>query len=227
MLCFMQRRKSPFQRPSVWIIAILVAVIALLWTTGLLPQIDKGMIKHWTEQAGPWGPALIVFLMMASIVASPIPSAPVAMVSGAAYGYFMGAIYVAIGSELGALTAFMIARYLGRDYVERWLGDKATKGLLGSQNLLMFTVFGSRLLPFISFDAISYAAGLSRLRLWRFLVATLAGILPASFILAYFGAEAMSGEFGQAGWIILGLGVMTTLPLIATVIWQVIKKPKP
>ncbi|TDT72686.1 putative membrane protein YdjX (TVP38/TMEM64 family) [Litoreibacter halocynthiae] len=215
------------KRVGALILFAFALVSVALWATGLLPQVDQQMIAALVEKAGPWGPILIIVLMLASIVASPIPSAPVALISGAAYGHFSGAIYVAIGSVLGAITAFSIARHLGRDYVERWLGDKANFGLLGSQNLLMLTVFGSRLLPFVSFDAMSYAAGLSRLHLWRFLIATLAGILPASFVLAHFGAEAMTGEFGQAEWIIVGLGLTTALPLIITAIWRGSKRARP
>lgn len=197
---------------------VLVALLAGMWALDYLPNITRETIEFWIEGAGLWGPLLIVVLMMGSIVASPIPSAPIALVSGVAYGHVAGAIYVAIGSELGALSAFIIARYLGRDYIERWLGDKAAYGLLGSQNLLTLTVFASRLLPFISFDAMSYAAGLSRLHLWRFLIATLAGILPASFLLAHIGAEAMSGSFDAAEWVVVGLGVMTATPLILVAI---------
>ncbi len=223
----MRPRKVQFHYLGLWIVAGFVAAFALAWTTGLLPQIDREMIENWIVQAGPWGPVLIVVLMTASIVASPIPSAPIALVSGAAYGHVTGAIYVAIGSELGALSAFIIARHFGRDYVERWLGDKTSYGLLGSQNLLMLTVFGSRLLPFISFDVMSYAAGLSRLHLWRFLLATLAGILPASFVLAHFGAEAMSGDLGEAEWIVIGLGMMTAIPLILAALWRRTERAKP
>ncbi len=208
------------RRVGFWLLALVVVISVAAWALGYMPQIERETIEGWIAAAGPWGPALIVILMMLAVVASPIPSAPIALVSGAAYGHFAGAIYVAIGSELGALTAFVIARYLGRDQVERWLGDKATYGLLGSQNLLTLTVFGSRLLPFISFDALSYAAGLSRLHLWRFLLATLAGILPASFLLAHFGAEAMSGDFGTAEWIAVGLGLMTAAPLIIGALWH-------
>ena len=216
----MVSKTNKLRRLGVWFLA-LVAVISIAgWAFGYMPQIDRETIESWITAAGPWGPALIVILMMLAVVASPIPSAPIALVSGAAYGHFAGAIYVAIGSELGAQTAFVIARYLGRDQVERWLGDKANYGLLGSQNLLTLTVFGSRLLPFISFDAMSYAAGLSRLHLWRFLLATLAGILPASFLLAHFGAEAMSGDFGTAEWIAVGLGLMTAAPLIIGALWH-------
>ena len=208
------------RRVGFWLLALVAVISVAAWALGYMPQIDRETIEGWITAAGPWGPVLIVILMMVAVVASPIPSAPIALVSGAAYGHFAGAIYIAIGSELGALTAFVIARYLGRDQVERWLGDKANYGLLGSQNLLTLTVFGSRLLPFISFDAMSYAAGLSRLHLWRFLLATLAGILPASFLLAHFGAEAMSGDFGTAEWIAVGLGLMTAAPLIIGALWH-------
>jgi uncharacterized membrane protein YdjX (TVP38/TMEM64 family) len=152
--------------------------------------------------------------MTVAVVASPIPSAPIALAAGAAYGHYAGAAYVAIGSELGAMIAFLVARHLGRDAVVKLLGSKADYGLLGSQNALTVIVFSSRLLPFISFDAMSYAAGLSRLQLWRFLLATFAGIIPASFVLAHFGSEAMSGDFGAAEWLTLGLGFLTAMPFL-------------
>jgi len=205
--------------------AFAFGLVALLiaWKQELLPTIDASAVEELVDSAGAWGPALVIALMMLAVVASPIPSAPVALAAGAAYGHYAGTLYVAVGSQAGALVAFAIARYLGRDTVERWLGSNINKGLLGSQNALTLTVFGSRLLPFISFDAMSYAAGLSRLHLWRFLLATLAGILPASFLLAHFGAEAMSGDTGKSGWIVLGLGLMTALPLIYVALKRVTK----
>lgn len=73
----------------------------------------------------------------------------------------------------------------------------------------------SRLLPFVSFDAVSYATGLSSLNFWRFALATLAGIVPASFLLAHFGSVAAEGDAGPATWIAaIGLGALTAAPLI-------------
>lgn len=185
------------------------------WAAGLWSfDLDPATVETWVARAGPWGPLAIVILMTVAVVASPVPSAPVALASGAAYGHYAGTLYVALGSEIGALVAFLIARGFGREPVERLLGDKADYGLLGSQNALTLTVFLSRLLPFVSFDAMSYAAGLSRLHFWRFTLATMAGILPASFVLAHFGSAAMDGTFGSAEWIALGLGLMTGFPLL-------------
>lgn len=147
-------------------------------------------------------------------MASPIPSAPIALAAGAAYGHVWGTVQIVIGAELGALIAFGLARVLGHDVLRRVFGDKVDAGLLGSQTALTATVFASRLMPFVSFDMISYAAGLSRLHAWRFALATLAGVIPASFLLAHFGGEAVSGDLGRATWAVLGLGLVTAVPLL-------------
>jgi uncharacterized membrane protein YdjX (TVP38/TMEM64 family) len=112
------------------------------------------------------------------------------------------------------MIAFAIARVLGAEAMRRRFGDRVTQGLAGSQWALMGTVFVSRLLPFVSFDLISYAAGLTVLRPWRFFVATLAGVVPASFLLTHFGGALTGGNATRAGLAVLGLGLVTGLPLI-------------
>ncbi len=213
----MKRRPSIGLKLVIAIVVVAVLAVAAIYSDAfskIVGALSSDRISEWVDAAGLWGPILIIVLMAAAIVATPIPSAPIALAAGAAYGHTLGTIYIVIGAELGALIAFGLARYLGRDTLVRWVGDKLDAGLLGSQNLLTFTVFASRLLPFISFDIVSYAAGLSRLHVWRFAVATLAGIIPASFILAHFGNEAASGQSDRAVWAAVGLGILTLTPLI-------------
>ncbi len=186
-------------------------------TRGLM---DAERLDMLVARSGIWGPVVIVTLMTVAVVASPIPSAPIALAAGAAYGHLWGTVQVVIGAELGALIAFGLARNLGHDVLRRVFGDRVDAGLLGSQAALTVTVFASRLMPFVSFDMISYAAGLSRLQAWRFALATLAGIVPASFLLAHFGGEAVSGDLGRATWAVLGLGLVTGLPLL----WVAMRK---
>lgn len=209
------KRWPRWQAVAAWsaaaLVLALIAALALGWEPVAL---DRGRIERWIADAGAWGPLAIVALMTLAVVASPIPSAPIALASGAAYGHYAGTLYVAVGSAIGAVIAFLIARGAGRGVVQRWLGDRADYGLLGSQNALTLTVFVSRLLPFVSFDAVSYAAGLSCLHFWRFALATIAGILPASFVLAHFGSVAMEGDYGRGEWIAIGLGLVTALPLL-------------
>ena len=188
----------------------------LLWgAPDLASRIDRDALEALVTEAGVAGPVLVIGLMALAIVASPIPSAPIALASGAAYGHTWGTIWVVLGAELGALIAFGLARFLGFEAIRRWIGFGIDRGLTGSQNALTAIVLVSRLLPFVSFDAVSYAAGLSCLRFWRFALATLAGIVPASFLLAHFGSVAAEGDAGPATWIAaFGLGAVTAAPLI-------------
>jgi uncharacterized membrane protein YdjX (TVP38/TMEM64 family) len=167
---------------------------------------------------GMAGPLAIVALMIVAILVSPIPSAPIALAAGALYGHTWGTGYIALGAEIGALAAFGLARLLGRDALQRWLGSRLPNVRLGSQNGLMAIVFISRLLPFISFDVVSYVAGFTTLTWWRFALATLAGILPASFLLAHFGEEMATGELDRILYAVLALGVLTLVPLAVHVV---------
>ena len=200
---------------------ILVGVLAYvsLQESGLWDRLaNENQLREWLAEVGAAGPFLIVGLMTLAIVFSPLPSAPIALAAGAAYGHGWGTLYVALGAELGALVAFGLARILGQSALTRWLGELPPNSLLNrfmhSQNGLMLGVFATRLMPFLSFDVISYGAGLTPLATWRFAVATLAGIIPASFVLAHFGDELASGDLREAGITVLALGAITVLPLV-------------
>jgi uncharacterized membrane protein YdjX (TVP38/TMEM64 family) len=199
-----------------------VAVVAAAgawaaWTSGAWALLaDEVRIAELVAEAGWLGPIVIVLLMTAAVVLSPIPSAPIALAAGAAYGHLWGTVYVLIGAELGAMIAFGLARVLGYEAVRRWFGHRLEFGLMGSQTALMATVLVTRLLPFLSFDLVSYAAGLTPITVWRFALATLAGIVPASFVLAHFGNEMATGEADRIMWTALALGLLTATPILAS-----------
>lgn len=199
-------------------LALVVAVFIYVSQTGSLDRVlDKELLVRSIESLGAFGPLLVIALMTLAIVMSPIPSAPIALAAGAAYGHLWGAVYVAAGSLSGALIAFGIARFLGREFVETRLKNSSAAGYLDrylkSQNALMATVFATRLMPFLSFDVISYAAGLTPLATWRFAVATVAGIVPASFLLAHFGGELASTDGRGIILTAFALGLATAIPL--------------
>ena len=69
------------------------------------------------KELGLVGPIVIILLIATAIIITPIPSAPVALVSGALYGHTFGTVYVVLGALSGALIAFSISKKLGYDYV--------------------------------------------------------------------------------------------------------------
>jgi uncharacterized membrane protein YdjX (TVP38/TMEM64 family) len=198
-------------------VALLAAGAWAAWTSGAWALLaDEVRIAALVAETGWLGPIVIVLLMTAAVVLSPIPSAPIALAAGAAYGHLWGTVYVLIGAELGAIIAFGLARVLGYEALHRRFGDRLEFGLMGSQTALMLTVFVTRLLPFLSFDLVSYAAGLTPITVWRFALATLAGIVPASFVLAHFGNEMATGEADRIMWTALALGLLTGAPVLAS-----------
>jgi uncharacterized membrane protein YdjX (TVP38/TMEM64 family) len=196
------------------LVALLAGMYWLLHETGALATImNPAALRDHIAKLGTWGPLMVIALMVLAIMVSPVPSAPIALAAGAAYGHVWGTVYVILGAELGALAAFGIARWLGAATLRRWFGDRLSVGLMGSQNTLMIIVLVSRLLPFVSFDIISYAAGLTVITFWRFAVATLVGVVPASFLLAHFGGEMVTGEADRITISVVALGVITLIPL--------------
>ena len=196
------------------IVMLIVSLFYLLSTTGYRDILENSaLLKSNIYELGSLGPLIIILSMMIAIIMSPIPSAPIALAAGALYGHTWGTLYVLIGSSLGAIIAFSIARLLGYDILQRWFGGKLAVNWPGSQNTLMGIVFFSRLLPFVSFDIVSYIAGLTALSFWRFCIATIVGIAPASFLLAHFGGELSSVDTQRVALAVLVLGLITLVPL--------------
>lgn len=195
------------------VIFALVSLIAIyVWLSGILASItqmlDQKTITMWIDDAGLWGALLIISLMTLAVVASPIPSAPIAIAAGAVYGHTLGTVYIVLGAFLGAMIAFGLSRWLGYKQIRRWFGSAVDRGLLGSQNALTATIFFSRIMPFVSFDMISYAAGLSNISTWRFAMATLFGVVPTAFLMAHLGQMAIEGDDKVIVWFSVILGVV-------------------
>jgi uncharacterized membrane protein YdjX (TVP38/TMEM64 family) len=84
-----------------------IAMLALWWfAPSLLADarqlMDRDALEAMVARAGLWGPLLIIGLMTVAVVVSPLPSAPIALAAGAAYGHIWGTVQVVIGAELGA-----------------------------------------------------------------------------------------------------------------------------
>lgn len=203
---------------------LVLLIIALVILAGIFVYIDEsGLIElilnidaliAKMRSLGSYGPLIVIALMTIAIVINPLPSAPIALAAGAVYGHIWGTLYIITGAELGAIIAFMITRLTGYHLIQKFTKEKWSLGWIGSQNSLTAMVFLSRLLPFLSFDLISYGAGLTNIAFWRFSLATLLGLIPASFLLAHFGGEMIEANMAQMSFIILIGGLIVVIPLL-------------
>jgi uncharacterized membrane protein YdjX (TVP38/TMEM64 family) len=145
-------------------------------------------LQNYVLSAGIWAPAVYIFVMIIAIVASPIPSSPLTIFAGIVFGWMEGFALSLFGATIGAIIAFYIARWLGRPLVEKLVVPRKLakiERMLPDQKLT-FAVFILRILPLPFFDAISYAAGLTKIKFKNFLIATFFGLMPLTFVLSYF-----------------------------------------
>ncbi len=170
-------------------LAVLLAVYWLSSLEALSRLLDPERIGVQLNLAGPLlAPLLLMAAMALAVVISPLPSLPLDAAAGVAFGPWLGTLYAALGALAGALAAFGVARLLGRELVERVAGGHINFCRACSDRLLARVVFLSRLLPFVSFDVISYGAGLTNMSATRFGLATFFGMLPVTFAAVYFGS---------------------------------------
>lgn len=183
----------------------------------LLSSGDIEGVKAMILSYGPWAAAVSCALMVLQSMAAPIPAFLITFANAGIFGWWQGAILSWSGAMLGAVVCFMIARLLGRDAVSRFVSHSALKSIdrfferYGDKAVLI-----CRLLPFISFDYVSYAAGLTPISLGGFLWATGLGQLPATLVYSYVGGMLTGG----ARMLMMGLLITFALFALAALLRQ-------
>ena len=202
-----------------------MALVALLTlgneAAAILPRLTASV-----RDAGAWAPLLFIVLYALACVAF-VPASLLTLSAGAIFGLWTGIGLVVGGATLGAASSFLIARYVARSRVERWLARDARLATLDTAvardgRRIMFLL---RLSPAFPFTAMNYALGLTRVRFADFLVAMI-GILPGTTLYVYAGtvagvvASAAGGAAtprGTAYYALLGVGLVATLAVTVLV----------
>lgn len=154
--------------------------------SGNMDQIIK-LIRSW----GMAAPVMSVLLMITQAIVAPLPAFLITAANGMIFGNYWGAFISWIGALLGALTAFFIARLFEDVALDKIVRNPKAADFIrhAGEKRGFYIILVSRLLPFISFDAISYMAGLSGIRPWAFILGTGLGMLPATIFYSFIGHE--------------------------------------
>lgn len=157
----------------------------------LLARGDVAALRDYLLSFGPWAPVISALLMVLQSLIAPLPAFLLAFANGLAFGTLWGGLLTFGSALLASALSFWIGRGLGRNVVEALVGGRA----LASTDAWFarhgaWAVLVARLVPIVSFDLISYAAGLTAMRFRWFLAATALGIAPATFLYAFLGERA-------------------------------------
>lgn len=159
-----------------------------------LTNLDLDGLKKYILSFGIWAPIVSFLLMILQSVAAPLPAFLITFANAAIFGWINGAILSWSSSMVGATLCFYIAKILGRDTVEKLTSKFALNSVDKFFDIYgKHTILIARLLPFMSFDLVSYAAGLTSMSFISFFIATGIGQLPATIVYSYVGGMLTGG----------------------------------
>jgi uncharacterized membrane protein YdjX (TVP38/TMEM64 family) len=181
----MKKNKHLLKFRLILILLVLIAIAYFFSQRIIFHNIVE--IQDFIQSFGAFGPLIFIIIMMMAVVISPIPSMPLTFSSGIIWGSYLGTIYSVIGGEIGAILSFILARKLGRTFIEKHLHQNISLKKELSDNRLFWIILTARIFPFFQFDIVSYGAGLTKISLPKFAIATLIGMLPTTFLFVRFG----------------------------------------
>lgn len=212
--------------PVIRAILLVVLVVGGLIFLGRAAGGHVVAFAEWVDGLGPLAPLLFILGYAAATVAF-IPGSVLTLAAGAVFGIVQGVTYVFVGALLGSTAAFLVGRYVARDWVERRIGGdarfEALDRSIGRQGLKLVTLL--RLTPVMPYNLLNYALGLTRVRLSHYVIGGF-GMLPGTLLYVYSGRVAgdIAAAAGGAGvprgpgyYAVLGLGLLATLGLTVIV----------
>ena len=161
---------------------------------GAMTTLNMADLIAYIQSFGAGAVAVSFLLMILQAIVAPIPAFFITLANAAIWGWWQGALLSWTSSMVGASLCFYIAHILGRDVVVRLNSHTAVQ-----QMERFFDRYGAnaiviaRLLPFVPFDPVSYFAGLTSVKFWKFFVATGLGQLPATVVYSYAGGQLSGG----------------------------------
>ncbi len=165
-------------------------------------------------QARPLRSALLYFAAYVAVTGLSLPGAAImTLAGGAVFGLLWGTVIVSFASTIGATLAFLAARYLLRDWVQRRFGDKLRPVNDGIAREGGFYLFALRLVPVFPFFAVNLLMGLIPIRTWTYYWVSQLGMLAGTVVYVYAGTQL--GEFRISAGLIGAFVLLGLFPLIA------------
>lgn len=167
----------------------------------ILTSDDQGRIRDWVSGFGFWGPVFIIGAMTAQMFLIVIPSLILMVVSTLAYGPWWGSLISYAAVILASSIAYFIGLHASNAFIDKLIGEKSEKKVQQYiEKYGAWAIVAFRVSPFLSNDAISFVAGLGKMRYLKFIAATTVGIIPLIAMIAYLGKDMQTLKTGMA-WV--------------------------
>ncbi len=153
-------------------------------------------LSKFLQSLGPYSPAVFVLFQIFQVVAAPFPGELTGVAGGYVYGQTMGFVLSMVGLAIGSWVAFELASILGRPFVERFVSQEVLHKFdfltTNTGATICFLLF---LIPGFPKDYLCYLLGLSRMKLGTFLIVSIIGRIPGTYLLTVQGAKFRDQEY--------------------------------
>lgn len=199
-------------------IAFVAALLALLIHFGADDQVRQ--LMHWFDRQGAWAVVLFV-AVMAAVVVLLLPGVLFTTGAGFVFGVLEGSIYVVVGTTLGAIIAFLIARHAFGERARTFVLSRGPLHPMGAEmaSAGWRIVLLTRLVPFFPSKLANYFFGLTTVRVKDFALGSLVGFIPFSVHNVYLGSIAAdlatvgAGQMSRSPfqWLVYLVGFLATI----------------
>jgi uncharacterized membrane protein YdjX (TVP38/TMEM64 family) len=199
---------------------VVAAVVAIVLAgRGLGGEVSA--VLNRISALGPAAPVAFIAIYVAACILF-VPGSILTIGAGVLFGVVRGSIYVSIGATAGATAAFLLGRYLMRDWVarriERNARFRAIDDAVAREGWKIVAL--TRLSPVFPFNLLNYAFGLTNVSLLAYVAASWAGMIPGTVLYVYIGS--LSGDVARAAsqgaaarpagaWVLDAVGFAATL----------------
>lgn len=168
---------------------------------------NKDKVSEVVKGFGWYGILALIVLMVLQMFLIIFPSWLPMIVASLAYGFLPGIIISSIGVFLASTLGYAIGRSISDNALKKFISDKTFKKLdFWVSNYGFISVALFRISPFLSNDGISVIAGGVKMQYFKFITATMTGIIPLAIAISYFSSNTQQLKIGL--YIIGGIGIV-------------------
>jgi uncharacterized membrane protein YdjX (TVP38/TMEM64 family) len=193
---------------------VLAGVAAMAWGFSLGLSVEA--LVDWIDGLGIWAPIGFVALYAVATVAL-VPGGIFDLAGGALFGPYLGSAVNLLGGTLGAALAFLVARYIARDWAQAKAGPRL-QGIMRSvdEEDWRFVAF-VRLVPVIPYNITNYLLGVTRIPFPRYVLATLVFMAPSTVAytwIGHAGRQAIAGDTENIKYALIALALIAVVLLL-------------
>ncbi len=218
-----------------WLLLATLIALAMAWQLlGLSDYLTLETLKNRQQAIGHWTDAhtglaaMLYLLLYVAVTALSLPGAAVmTLAGGALFGLPLGVVLVSLASTAGATLAFLIARYLLRDWVQRRFGERLRTVNAGIEKDGAFYLLGLRLVPVFPFFLVNLSMALTPIRTWTYAWVSWLGMLPATVVYVYAGTQLVKIESPAdvfSPGMLLAFSLLGLLPLLARSVLRLLER---